>query len=130
MQESDHEKWDDPIGSFEGVRFVATPRSPDQIAHDEAQWDDWVDRMIAAADYEDGTEGVWDYSPNDPLHMRLHTRPVEHPDVVRVKYGKDISITAQIVFRSLVANGMSEERAAGHALVLEKNRRDMRPYRG
>lgn len=94
------------------------------------QWNNWVDQMIAAADYEDGTEGVWDYPPNDPLHMRLHTRPVEHPDVVRVKYGKDIDVLELSMFHSFVAAGWPEERAAKQVLEFHQQRQDRRPRRG
>lgn len=94
------------------------------------QWNNWVDRMIEAADYENGTEGVWDYPPNDSLHMRLHTRPVEPLAVRRVKYGKDIDVMTMTVFRSFVASGWPELRAAEAALEFDRQRKDRRPHRG
>ena len=97
---------------------------------EEAQFLDWVDRMADAADYENGTEGVWDYPPNDPLHMRLHTRPVEPLAVRRVKYGKDIDVQTMMIFRSFVSSGWPEERAANAALEFMKQRQDRRPRRG
>lgn len=95
-----------------------------------AQFLDWVDRMAEASDWENGTEGVWDYPPNDPLHMRLHTREVEHPDVRRVKYGKDIEVLTMSMFRTFVAAGWPEERAARTALDFQAQRQDRRPRRG